>query len=68
MDARFQPTTDPVEAVAIGPLGRATDGAVAVEYGLLAALVAMAILGALVALGDSLRDLPLQAIIDAIVG
>jgi pilus assembly protein Flp/PilA len=41
-------------------------GATAVEYGLIAALVVLAILGGLKALGADLAGLPLQAIIDAI--
>jgi Flp pilus assembly pilin Flp len=35
------------------------------EYGLIAALVALALLGGLKALGADLADLPLQSIIDA---
>ena len=41
-------------------------GATAVEYGLIAALVVLAILGGLKALGADLAGLPLQSIIDAI--
>jgi Flp pilus assembly pilin Flp len=37
-----------------------------VEYGLIAALVVLAILGGLKALGADLAGLPLQSIIDAI--
>lgn len=43
-------------------------GAVAVEYGLLAALVAMAILGSLRTLGISLVNLPLPSLIAAFQG
>jgi Flp pilus assembly pilin Flp len=41
-------------------------GATAVEYGLIAALIVLAILSGLQALGADLADLPLQSIIDAI--
>jgi Flp pilus assembly pilin Flp len=41
-------------------------GATAVEYGLIAGLIAIAILGALRSLGDNLINLPLQSIIAAI--
>jgi Flp pilus assembly pilin Flp len=41
-------------------------GAIGVEYGLLAALIALAILGTIRSLGVSLATLPLQSIIDAI--
>ena len=41
-------------------------GATAVEYGLIAALVVLAILGGLKALGADIAGLPLQSIIDAI--
>lgn len=41
-------------------------GATAVEYGLIAALMAMAILGGLRTLGADVAALPMQAIIDAI--
>ena len=41
-------------------------GATAVEYGLIAALVVLAILGGLKALGADLAGLPLQAIVVAI--
>ena len=40
-------------------------GATAVEYGLIAALVALALLGGLKALGADLVGLPLQSIVDA---
>jgi Flp pilus assembly pilin Flp len=42
-----------------------TSGAMALEYGLLAALVAMAILGSLRTLGISLVNLPLPSLIAA---
>lgn len=46
---------------------RADDtGAIAVEYGLIAALVVLAILGGLKALGGTLAGLPLQSIVTAI--
>jgi Flp pilus assembly pilin Flp len=41
-------------------------GAIGVEYGLLVALIALTILGAIRSLGVSLATLPLQSIIDAI--
>ena len=41
-------------------------GAIGVEYGLLIALIALAILGTVRSLGVSLASLPLQSIIDAI--
>ena len=41
-------------------------GAIGVEYGLLVALIALAILGTVRSLGVSLASLPLQSIIDAI--
>jgi pilus assembly protein Flp/PilA len=41
-------------------------GATAVEYGLIAALIAVAILSGLKTLGMDLVNLPLQSIIDAI--
>lgn len=41
-------------------------GAVAAEYGLLVALIALAVLGTIRTLGVSLASLPLQSIIDAI--
>jgi Flp pilus assembly pilin Flp len=40
-------------------------GAIAVEYGLLAALIALVILGTLKTIGVNLGGLPLQSIIDA---
>jgi Flp pilus assembly pilin Flp len=40
-------------------------GAVAIEYGLIAALIVVAILGTIVQLRDSLVGLPLQLLIDA---
>jgi Flp pilus assembly pilin Flp len=41
-------------------------GAVAIEYGLIAALIGIAILGALTQLGESVLGLPLQSLIDAL--
>ena len=43
-------------------------GAIAVEYGLIAALVALAILGTLVGVRDALVGLPLQSLIDSFTG
>jgi len=43
-------------------------GAVAIEYGLIAALIALAILGSIVQLSESLMGLPLQSLIDAFTG
>ena len=43
-------------------------GAVAIEYGLIAALIALAILGSIVQLSESLVGLPLQSLIDAFTG
>jgi Flp pilus assembly pilin Flp len=40
-------------------------GAVAVEYGLLVALVALAVLGTIIQLGEALFGLPLQLLIDS---
>jgi Flp pilus assembly pilin Flp len=45
-----------------------TSGAVALEYGLIAALIAVAILGSIIQLGESLFGLPLQSLIDAFAG
>ncbi|MEM7022394.1 MAG: hypothetical protein AAF637_07335 [Pseudomonadota bacterium] len=45
-----------------------TSGAVALEYGLIASLIIVAILGAIAELGDTLLGLPLQAIADALAG
>ena len=41
-------------------------GATAVEYGLIAALIVLAILSGIKALGGSIAGVPLQSIIDAI--
>ena len=41
-------------------------GATAVEYGLICALIVLAILGGIKTLGADIAGLPLQAIIDAI--
>lgn len=49
------------------PADSQTRGAVALEYGLLAAVVALVALAGIVALGDSLAALPLQSLIDAFV-
>jgi Flp pilus assembly pilin Flp len=43
------------------------NGAVALEYGLIAALIAVAILGALGEVRDALVGLPLQSVIDALM-
>jgi Flp pilus assembly pilin Flp len=40
-------------------------GAIAVEYGLLVALIALAVLGTIIQLGDALFGLPLQLLVDA---
>jgi len=48
-------------------LRQETTGAVALEYGLTAALIAVAILGTLVEVRDALVGLPLQSVIDALV-
>ena len=47
-------------------LWREISGATAMEYGLIAALIAVAILAALHQLGATIVGLPLQSIIDAI--
>lgn len=44
---------------------RSRDGATAIEYGLIAAMIALAILGGLQALGSSLIALPLPRLIAA---
>jgi Flp pilus assembly pilin Flp len=44
-----------------------TSGATALEYGLIVALIAVAILGSIIFLGESLFGLPLQSLIDALV-
>jgi Flp pilus assembly pilin Flp len=43
-----------------------TSGATAVEYGLIVALIAVAIIASLIILGESLFGLPLQSLIDAL--
>jgi Flp pilus assembly pilin Flp len=53
---------------AVARLRRDAGGAVALEYGLLAALVVMAILGSLRSLGVSLLNLPLTSLITALQG
>jgi Flp pilus assembly pilin Flp len=40
-------------------------GAIAVEYGLLVALIALAVLGTIIQIGDALFGLPLQLLVDA---
>jgi Flp pilus assembly pilin Flp len=45
-----------------------TCGAIAVEYGLIAALIALAVIGSITQLGETLFGLPLQALVDAFVG
>jgi Flp pilus assembly pilin Flp len=47
---------------------REVSGAVALEYGLIASLIIVAILGSLVAVRDALVNLPLQALVDAFIG
>lgn len=42
------------------------NGGTAVEYGLIAALIVLAILGGLKKLGASIASMPLQSVIDAI--
>jgi Flp pilus assembly pilin Flp len=42
-------------------------GAIAIEYGLIAALIALAILGSIVQLGEAILGLPMQALIDAFI-
>jgi Flp pilus assembly pilin Flp len=41
-------------------------GAVALEYGLIAALIVLAVLGTIIQIGDSLFGLPLQLLVDAL--
>ena len=43
-------------------------GATAIEYGLIAALIAVAIIGAIINLGETLLGFPLQSLSDAITG
>jgi Flp pilus assembly pilin Flp len=45
-----------------------TTGAVAIEYGLIAALIVLAILGTIDQLGDTLFGLPLQLLVNAFTG
>jgi Flp pilus assembly pilin Flp len=45
-----------------------TTGAVAIEYGLIAALIVLAILGTIIQLGDTLFGLPLQLLVNAFTG
>jgi Flp pilus assembly pilin Flp len=49
-------------------LWQETSGATAMEYGLIAALIAVAIIAGLKELGATIVGLPLQSIIDAIAG
>lgn len=44
---------------------RATDGATAMEYALIVALLALVIIGALGEIGDTLVELPLPALVNA---
>ena len=46
-------------------LWQEVSGAVALEYGLIAALIIVAILGSIIELGDTLLALPLQLLADA---
>ena len=48
-------------------LWQADNGAIAIEYGLIAALIAVAILGTIAELGNTLFALPLQSIIAAFI-
>jgi len=48
-------------------LWQETSGAMALEYGLIAALIAVAIIGSLVEVRDALVGLPLQSAIDALI-
>jgi Flp pilus assembly pilin Flp len=43
-------------------------GAIAVEYGLIAALIAVVLIGSLTRLGETLVGLPLQSVINAMIG
>jgi hypothetical protein len=69
MTVRFQRTV--LRARSIGrsavDVWQETSGAVALEYGLIAALIAVAILGSIVQLSESLVGLPLQSLIDAFI-
>ena len=65
MNARaYNPTHQTSRQRAVRRLADDT-GAIGVEYGLLIALIAIAILGTVRSLGVSLATLPLQSIIDA---
>ncbi len=46
-------------------LGTDAKGAIAIEYGLIAALIAVVIIGAIGSVGTNLAALPLPALIDA---
>ncbi|MGH6917214.1 MAG: Flp family type IVb pilin [Geminicoccaceae bacterium] len=65
---RCQRTTVSARSIGRGAVSfwQETSGAVALEYGLIAALIAVAILGTLIELGESVLGLPLQSIIDAL--
>jgi Flp pilus assembly pilin Flp len=45
-----------------------TSGVTALEYGLIVALIAVAILGSIILLGESLFGLPLGSVVDALAG
>jgi Flp pilus assembly pilin Flp len=68
MTVRRQRTT--LKARSIGQIAvsfwQETSGAVALEYGLIAALIAVAILGSIIQLGEAVFGLPLQSLIDAL--
>ena len=51
---------------AVATLREHTDGTIAMEYGLIAALVALAIIGILRELGDTLVTLPMGSVIAAL--
>jgi Flp pilus assembly pilin Flp len=65
--AAWTPLPRPLWRSALASLTDET-GAVAIEYGLIAALIAVAILGTLARLGESILGLPLQSLIDAFTG
>ena len=64
---RTLPTTRWIRRNAVD-LCQEASGAVAVEYGLIAALIMVAILGTIVQVGDALFGLPFQLLIDAFTG
>ncbi len=49
-------------------LGKDVEGATAIEYGLIAALIAVALIGTLENLRDSLLALPMGTLMNAIAG